>query len=114
MVVLGGPKYRGRRTGDVPSGVYTEQMEQPDKSVAHQCNPSALRSGAEKGDLNLFITQDLCVMKDGVPCRLADSGTIILNVINNADPTSGVGFDFIPIKEGACGISTEIAISMNG
>ena len=97
MVVLCGPKYCWRRTGDIPSSLDAEEMEQPDKSVSHEGNSSTLRSRAEESNLGLLVPQDFCVMKYGIERGWADLRAIVLIRINNADSSSCIGFDFIPI-----------------
>lgn len=96
VVVLRGSEDCRRRTGDVPSRLNTKVMEKSDKSMSHESDTSTLRSRAEEGNLGLLVPQDLCIVKHRLECGLANRGAIILIRIDDTDPSSRIGFDFIP------------------
>jgi hypothetical protein len=98
VIILGGSEDRGGRTGNVPFGVNCEKMHEPDKSMTHQCDTSTLRRGAEKGNFDLLLAQDLCIVKDGIECGFTDSRAIVFDAIDDTDATSCIGFNFIPIQ----------------
>ena len=64
--------------------------------MTHQCNTSTLGSGAEEGDFDLLIAEDLGVFVNGVPCWLTDSRAVVLQRIDDVNATASIYIDFVP------------------
>ena len=64
--------------------------------MTHQCNTSTLGSGAEEGDFDLLIAEDLRVFVNGVPCWLTDSRAVVLQRIDDVNATASIYIDFVP------------------
>jgi hypothetical protein len=113
MVVLGGPEHCRRGRGNVldvkvlfvparaggqthPFSIDAEQAEKANKSVTHQCNTSALGSGAEESYFDLLLAKDLGVFVDRVPRWLADGRAIVLQRVNDTNASASIDVHFVP------------------